>query len=104
MNNMEVFMEIDNDKKIELWNAYCEDMNNYDNIVYINDDMFLQDFYGDDVYKLASELNSHEYKTTDSYVKFTIYGLKSYESVWDVLDDICNDDEYIEYAIANYNE
>jgi len=99
MTKKEIFDEIDNERKIELWNAYCEDMNNYDDKVYINDDMFLQIFYGNDLFELAEHLDSHEYKTTDDYVKFTIYGLKSYESVWNVLEDISIEDEFIDFAI-----
>lgn len=99
------YEKINDERKIELWNAYCEDMNNSDDKVYANDDTFLQDFYGDDVYTLAKDLDAHDYRINDEYVMFTIYGLKSYASIYNFIYDVCDDNsEFKKYAIANYNE
>lgn len=106
MTKDELFMEIDNERKLELWNEWCEEMNNCDDIVYVNDEDFLQMAFANDLWKMAVAIANGDYKTTHDYVKFDAYGcLKSYYSIYHVIADVCDcNDEFIEYAIENYNK
>lgn len=99
MTKKEIFDGIDNERKLELFNLYCEEMNNYDDTVYENDDDFLETFYKNDLIALAKAISYGEYQYNHDYVKITVYGLKSYTSIYAVLEDISIEDEFIDFAI-----
>lgn len=99
MTKKELFSKIDNEKKLELWNEWCEEGNNYDDEVFINDDEFLETFYNNNLVALAKAISYGEYQYNHEYVKFTVYGLKSYTSICAVLEDISIEDEFIDFAI-----
>lgn len=105
MTKDELFMEIDNERKLELWNEYCEEMNDYDNMIYVNGPDFLEMTYSNDLWTLAKAIAYGDYIPTYEYVGFDGNGnLKSYFTINDVINHISINDEYIEYAIANYNK
>lgn len=105
MTKNELFDEIDNERKIELWNMYCEDMNDYDDMIFVNDPEFLEMTYNNDLWTLAKAIAYGNYIPTYEYVGFDGYGnLKSYFTINDVITHISINDEFIEYAIANCNE
>jgi hypothetical protein len=72
----------------ELNNTYCEEQNYHDDIIYNNDDSFLEDNFSS-VIDAVRAVSYGEYRYGDKYVKFNGYGnLESFSYVTD--DELYN--------------
>jgi len=59
---------------INLHNEYCDDNNSMDNYIYINDDGFFQDFYGDNVIEAVRAVSYGDYNYSHEYLRYNGYG------------------------------
>lgn len=70
----EALNTLPDDDVIQLWNKYCDETSNGDNI-YLNNDEFIMNYLPDDKSELCSLLtNSKEYNLRDCYVWYNGYG------------------------------
>jgi hypothetical protein len=77
------------------WNQRCDDYRDDERFIYTMDD-FNDCFYGMKPIQIAEAIeNAYRFSSCDEYWVNGIYGIESFDDVYDVMDD----DELIEYII-----
>lgn len=104
----EMIDDLDNDEKLDLYNQYCENSNDYDSILYKNNDKFLEYIFDNHliiiINGLARAVAYGDYKYSDEYVKVNGYGdLQSYYNLNEALKDNFVDSELIDFITENKN-
>lgn len=80
----------------DAWNQYCEQVNNYDDMIYEMSE--LDDLLcGSSALEVLDAIDTEEFNTGDNYIKETIYGYKSFDD----LEDELFIDELATYIIEN---
>lgn len=98
----QLILKLSDEELLQLYNDFCRNNNDYDNVIYENDEYFLRDMFGDDVNAVAKAVSCGEYECNHSYVKCDGHGnLKSYPDLEDALDDNFYIDEVIEFVMQN---
>ena len=71
---------------IERWNRYCEDIADYDSMIYDNGEAFFEEFNPEPMELLRMAFYG-DYRPNDAYVRLDAYGnLSSSEIVEDLVD------------------
>ena len=104
----EMIDDLDNDEKLDLYNQYCENNNDYDSMLYKNNDKFLKYIFDNNlkiiISGLAKAIAYGDYKYSDEYVKVNGYGdLQSYYNLNEALKDNFVDSELIDFITENKN-
>ena len=83
----EYLCEISDGATLDLWEEYCEDNRYDDDRVYYMD--FLEDYIcgmsAFEAFKMGAD-NGEYFNLNDDYFQFTIYGIKSFSDIFDVVD------------------
>ena len=100
----------DNEELFSRFNKYCDEGNDVDDMIYYNDSEFLEAFSKDEIADYAS----YKYRSTDTYVRMTIYGFESDNYLRNLIDDgyihdmnrdfLRHDDVELQIAYADYLE
>lgn len=100
----------DDDELFARFNEYCDNCNNPDDMIFYNDEEFLEPFSKDEIADYAS----YKYCSTDMYVRMTIYGFESDNYLRNLIDDgyvhdmnrdfLCRDDVELQNAYDDYLE
>ena len=71
---METLEGMNTRELVEIHNKYCEAYNDMDNIIYENDDYFLETYFMERPAELARSIQYGDYRYSDDYVQFNGYG------------------------------
>lgn len=103
-----ILEQMDNEEKLEIYNKYCENSNDYDSMLYKNNDEFLEYVFGDNLKLsnsvLAKAIECGDYKYSDEYITFDRQGdLHSYYSLHDALENKFVDSNLIDFTMDYIN-
>lgn len=77
---METLESMGTKELVEVHNKYCDAYNDMDNIIYENDDYFLETYFMERPAELARSIQYGDYRYSDDYVQFNGYGnLESFD-------------------------
>ena len=71
---METLEGMSTKELVEIHNRFCEDFNSMDNLIYENDDYFLETYFMERPVELAMAIQYGDYRYCDDYVQFNGYG------------------------------
>ena len=71
---METLEGMNTKELVEIHNKYCDAYNDMDNIIYENDDYFLETYFMERPADLARSIQYGDYRYSDDYVQFNGYG------------------------------
>lgn len=71
---METLEGMSTKELVEVHNKYCDAYNDMDNIIYENDDYFLETYFMERPAELARSIQYGDYRYSDDYVQFNGYG------------------------------
>ena len=71
---METLKGMNTEELVEVHNKYCDAYNDMDNIIYENDDYFLETYFMERPAELARAIQYGDYRYNDVYVQFNGYG------------------------------
>lgn len=71
---METLESMGTKELVEVHNKYCDAYNDMDNIIYENDDYFLETYFMERPAELARAIQYGDYRYCDDYVQFNGYG------------------------------
>lgn len=98
----EILEDLHSKEKLDYYNRYCDYNNDFNSIIYPNDDDFLKTVFNSDAVALAKAITYGDYKYNDKYVKFNGYGnLQSYNGLQAALEDNFVDDELIDFVMED---
>lgn len=98
----EILEDLHSKEKLDYYNRYCDYNNDFNSIIYPNDDNFLKTVFNSDVVALAKAITYGDYKYNDKYVKFNGYGnLQSYNGLQAALEDNFEDSEIMDFILED---
>ena len=71
---METLEGMNTKELVEIHNKYCDAYNDMDNVIYENDDYFLETYFMERPAELARSIQYGDYRYSDDYVQFDGYG------------------------------
>ena len=96
----EMIDDLDIQEKLEIYNSFCQYNNDYDSMLYKNDEDFFNDAFEGDFNALVSAIVCGDYNSKDDYVKLDGDGdLRGYYSLSEALYDKFTDDELIDFTM-----
>lgn len=99
----EIIDGLDTQEKLEIYNHYCEYNNDYDSMLYENDEDFFKYTFNDDFDDLVRAITRGYYSSQDYYVKLDRDGdLRGYWSLSKALEDNFVGDDLIDFTMR-YN-
>lgn len=112
----EIINNLTDEEKLDLHNRYCEDHYDYDSIIHLNDDEFLDTVFSNYLNEITARgitevINNfskafacNNYKYDDEYMIFGELGnLKSYSNLQTALEDNFVDSEVIDLILEDKN-
>ena len=92
--------DLDDNDLMSVWNEYCQNINDYDNEIFTNDEYFFNDMF-EKPYDIVLKIAYGSYDYNDNFIKFDGYG--NFET-FNYVSDVADFDEMAEHIFENESD